>query len=264
MKEELYEQIEAYLGGDMSSEEQIQFELKMSKDPILAQEVRLSNQVNHHLNEQSWLHEEFKNNEAKKELEEFMRSDEAAELKLKLEKVGEKYQENVGSSNLKYILGAVAAILVVVLLSTQFWRTSPSNTQLYQKYYTEMDLPSLVKRGSENEALTKGIVAFKTKKYNDAISNFKSYMASTKGKDPLPYAYIGFSHLELNQLDKALTNFDSLLYSNTIDSSRGLWYKSLAYLKNGKIEEAKKVLNEILKDSLNFNFNKAKKIMPID
>lgn len=261
MKEKLYEQIEAYLGGNMSSEEQIQFELKVSENSELAKEVALYNQINHHLHEQSWFNEPINNKRGQGDLEEYMRSEEAQSIKSKLEKASKKYEENSGVLNWKYFIGTVAAIGVVILLGVQFWKTSPSNEQLYRKYYTERDLPSLVKRGDKNDMLQKGVIAFKTKEYQNAIAYFEDYLRQTNGENRLPYAYLGFSYLELDHLDKALANFDSLLYSDSLDSSKALWYKSLSYLKHGKIDESKKVLNEILKDSLNFNFKKAEDLI---
>ncbi len=261
MKEEMYEKIEAYLGGNLTSEEQIQFELKMSEDPELAKEVKLSNQINHHLNTELWLDDAIEDNETKQDLENFIGSDEAIALRLKLAQVGENYQETTPSSKLKYIISGIAAVFILGLFVTQFWNQKVDTQLLYDTYYTEMDLPSLVKRGSRNERLDKGIIAFKTKNYQSAITHFEDYMKKTGGNDPLPYAFIGFSYLEMNEIDKALLNFDQLLNSNSIDSSKALWYKSLAYLKVGKVEESKKMLAKIISDSLNFNYQKAHEVL---
>ena len=263
MEENIDLKIEAYLGGDMTPEEQRQFEKMMTQDPELQKEVRLANEVNHHLNDSTWMSVDVdKNHPAKKELENYIKSDEAIALKSKLRQAGASYKKTASnSSSIKYIIvGAVAAVLIIALISNVLWNRSPNHDTLYTEFYAESDLPSLVKRGSENERLTTAVALFKLKEYDQAIQFFEQYEKEIQGRDPSVYIYTGFSYLENGNIDEAIQNFDGLLNSNSIDKSKAYWYKSLAYLKADRIEECKVILSQIIKDSL-FNAKKAKKLL---
>ena len=262
MEENIDLKIEAYLGGDMTPEEQRQFEEMMAQNPELQKEVRLANEVNHHLNDSTWMGADAaKNDPTKQEIENYIKSDEAIALKSKLRQAGANYKKTgSNSSSIKYIIGAVAAILIIALISNVLWNRSPNHDTLYAEFYVESDLPSLVKRGSENELLTKAVSLFQSNEYEQAIQFFEQYEKEIQGTDPSVYIYTGFSYLENGNIDEAIQNFDKLLESNSIDKSKALWYKSLAYLKADRIEECKAILSQIIEDSL-FNAQKAKKLL---
>jgi len=49
--------------------------------------------------------------------------------------------------------------------------------------------------------------------------------------------------------DKSITQFESIIQQNNINySPASKWYISLAYLKNNQAEQAKKYLQQIVKD----------------
>ncbi len=258
MDEEIYHKIEAYLGGDMEPEQREQFEDRMTKDIELQKEVRLFNEINHHLNTKTWLNIENQNNKSKEQLEDYIKSEEAIVLKNTLQRASERFKNsNSNASKKRYFIGAIAAIFIIGLISTIFWNQSPNANLLYDEYYTEEDLPSVVKRGSKEEQLTQGIIAFKSNDYEKSLFSFENYLKETQDNDPLIYAYIGFLHLEMGETNKAILSFDILLGSDSIDRSKALWYKSLAYLKANRLKESKEVLEIIMNDSLNFNYKKA-------
>lgn len=260
MDEEIYKKIEAYLGGDMTSEEQEQFELMMSKDMELKKEVNLANEINHHLNKESWLSlKGTKNKQARNDIEDYIKSNEATEIKSSISAAGKRYKKSQYSLRRRIFIISIAGIFTIVLLSTIFLNQNSSTTDLYSKYYTENDLPSIVKRGSQNEFLNNGIIAFKAKKYEKAITFFEDYLK--ENSDPLIYSYIGISYLELDKTKDALSSFDKLLHSVSLDKSKALWYKSLIYLRMNDKVELKKTLSSIISDSTNFNYNKAKELL---
>ncbi|WP_299223162.1 hypothetical protein [uncultured Aquimarina sp.] len=260
MDEDIYKKIEAYLGGDMTSEEQKQFDLMMSEDIELQKEVKLVNEINHHLNKESWLSlKETKNKQARNDIEDYIKSNEANEIKSSISAAGKRYKKSQYWSRRRSLIASIAGVFVIVLLSTVFFNQNSSTTKLYSKYYTENDLPSIVKRGSQNEFLNNGITAFKAKRYEKAVTFFEDYLK--ENSDPLIYSYIGISYLELDKTKEALSSFDKLLYSDSLDKSKALWYKSLIYLKMNDKIELKKTLSNIVSDSTNFNYNKAKELL---
>ena len=98
MEENIYEKIEAYLGGSMTPEEKEQFEEMMSQNPELQKEVQLTNEINHHLNENTWLNlEDTIAKRERQELDNYVNSNEAKAIKLKLKRATEKYKKNNNS-----------------------------------------------------------------------------------------------------------------------------------------------------------------------
>ena len=87
MNEEMYIQIEAYLGGSMTPEEVQAFEAKMAVDTELAKEVDLCDSINHHLRDESWKAvTSASDNEDQIALDTYFGSEEAQGLKKNLHK----------------------------------------------------------------------------------------------------------------------------------------------------------------------------------
>ncbi len=259
-QEDIYKKIEAYLGEDMPLEEQKQFELRMAQDADLKQSVEVFNEINHHLHEEIWLSLERDNKHDKsvKYIENYIKSDDAIQLKSKLKKAGNHYKNKRSLPKIKYAITSIAAVFLIGLAFTFFYK-SKLNNDLYTMYFDKDDLPSFVKRGPENKSLSKGIIAFRAQDYKKALPFFERYLNETQ--DPLIYSYIGFSYLETGDFKQALQIFDKLLLSDSLDKSRALWYKSMVYLKQGEDQELKKTLLEIISDSGNFNYDKAKQLV---
>ncbi len=94
------------------------------------------------------------------------------------------------------------------------------------------------------------------------MSNFQEYINThTEEINPLVYIYTELIYSEKNELDKAVREFQILENSNSIDSSRALWYKALTYLKFDKTTKGKEILLRILKDSTNYKYKEAKELL---
>ncbi len=262
MEQDVYMKIESYLGNSMTLEEQKAFERDMVHDPNLHQEVQLQKAINHHLNSESWEPITAKNkSESQKQLNTYFKSEEAKELKQKLNSVQQKYNQTKKQPFpvLKYI-SSVAAVLLLVIAS-YFLLKQKSYEDLYVEYYNEKDLPSLVSRGDTNAILSKGVIAFKSKEYKEALKLINEYLVNTDIVNPLAYSYKGMTHLELNEVDKAIQSFDLLLKSNSIDRSKALWYKCLVYLKMKNNNSLKETLLLITENQANFNYDKAQQLL---
>ena len=48
-----------------------------------------------------------------------------------------------------------------------------------------------------------------------------------------------------------------MLNSNSIDSSKGMWFKALVFMKCKDIDALKAILKKISADKNNYNYNKA-------
>lgn len=250
--------IERYLGSSMSQEEEIAFEQDLLLDNELREKVNLSRSINHHLNQKSWESIET-SSDHKNELQAYFNSEEAKELKQKLKKIQQRYNEPRQRSFLKYIVAAASVLLVVTV--SYFSLKQKSYEELYVEFYTKKDLPSFVTRGNDKGTLRTGIIAFEANNYNEALKTFDDYMTNSNFVNPWLYIYKGMSHMELNEFNKAIQSFDQLINSNSIDRSKGLWYKCLVYLKMNDSLNLKMTLHEILKNPSNYNYEKSQKLL---
>ena len=249
--------IEAYLGGTMSPEDALEFENLISNDASLREEVKLAKQVNLHLSGE-FGSDEISENDYTRDIKTFLRTEEAKMLEKSLLKARGEYQKTTlkpRNRNFLFIAAAIAAMLIVSVGILFLQQDSTEN--LFAEYYNSTDLPSVIKRGDNHDGLTKGVEAFQNLDYSNAIQTFETYKNSTSEINPAVYLYEGVSYIQLERYEAALFEFDKLIASNSLDSSKGLWFKALVYIKMDNKRLAKNVLEEIIKDPSNFNYSKA-------
>ena len=103
---------------------------------------------------------------------------------------------------------------------------------------------------------------FRVANYDLSLAKIEEYIdKQDEDLEPLVYIYSGLIYAEKNNLTKAIEQFTILEKSNTIDSSRSLWYKVLVYLKFDKKKEAKNVLIILLEDIDNYKYEEAKELL---
>ncbi len=261
MTDEIRQRIEAYLGGTLPAEEALLFEQEMKTNPVLLEEVELSRQINHYLKGDMEMGK-LPENEYTQKLRAYLRSEEAEKVKASLQKAEQDYNNlKKPTKNKNYLL--VAATIALLLISTVgynfFGKQNPE--KLYTQYYTTSDLPSVINRDEDASMFEVGVLAFNKNEYASALSSFENYIETENPIDYSVFLYSGIAHLEMNELENAIADFDRVTLSNSIDSSKGRWFKALAYLKVKETEKAKNVLTEIVKSSSNFNYNKAKELL---
>lgn len=263
MEEDIYIKIEAYLGGSMTHDEVVQFEKDIATNAALKDEVTLYKSLNHHLTDTTYDDDSFSDTAYKKEIETYIQSDEGNAIKKKLLKVKEDYtvtseKEKPKIRSLYYILSAAAA--VILLFGLLF--TGNSNASLYTDYYQTGDLPSFTNRSDQATLIAKATAYFKEGDFDTSLSSFQEYIEEVgKDIDPRVHIYTGLIYSEKKDLQKAITEFDLLETSESLDHSRALWYKALTYLKFDKTAEAKEMLDRILKDSTNYKYTEAKELL---
>lgn len=260
MKEEIYKRIEAYLGGDMPPEEIVLFEKELEENDALKKELDLYNKLNYHLGNKI-IDDKLPDNLYTKELNEFLVSEEANQIKKNLEDAKNKYLVKKPSSKSKIYVRLAAAVILLLIISRIGFQLINTPASLFNDYYNPNDLPSLVKRNDSQSNLYEGIIAFNNKKYDEAITDFEAYKRSEKEINTLMFLYQGMSYLELDENDKAIEAFKIVSTSNILDSSRGLWFEALVYLKAKDDLNAKKILEKIRSNSSNFKFKEAKELL---
>jgi len=261
MNDQLRLKIEAYLGDSMSPEEALAFEQQMAEDPQLKEEVLLSRQANLHLTGN--FDSEHPNNKYTQELRSFLDSDEAKKLKSTIQRVGNEHKlESKGAhQRRRYLLVAATVALLIVSSIGFFFLKDPGPEKLFAQYYTNDDLPSVITRDDGLTLFENGVLAFQDANFQEALEYFEQYENETGSKEVSLSLYRGATYLELNNSEAAIQEFDQVIASNSLDRSKGLWFKAMAYLKSKDETKAIEMLIEITEDASNFNAEEAMDIL---
>lgn len=258
MEEIQLQKIESYLGGTMPQEKIIPFELEMESNAQLKEAVILSKQLNHHL-AGHYIKEVVPSNEYTQKLKAVLNSDDAITIKNTIRQVGEEYRLSKAipkKSNLLWVV-SIAAILVLFVGLNFFNQTS--GEELYAQYYNSGDVPSMIMRDGEITNLSKGVEAFEAGQYKDALDLFSLISSETSTQETALTIYKGIAYSQTNNLEAAISQFDQVINSNSLDASKGLWFKGLTYLKSGDKGAAKQVLGQL--EQGEFNYGKAQEII---
>ncbi len=266
--EDIQEQVERYLDGNMDVEEFKTFENLMSTNENLLEYIEVNKQMRLQYGEQGWASiEDSKENSKLNELESLFESNEVETSKRAIREAGEIYlkEEEIDEKKAirsKFYYAIAVAASIALLISFFLNDGKKTNSEVYSLYDSWNELPSLIERGhSENEALVNGERAFERGDYkvakehlNEAISNMEDFNAHA-------VLYLGLSQLELNEYDEALSSFQKLIESNSIDASKGYWYKGLAYLKMDDKVNAVDLFEKIVANTANYNYEKAIEVL---
>ena len=169
-------------------------------------------------------------------------------------------------NNNKTWLSIAASIVVVLSLGfIFFWNSSTTNDDLYADFYeTFPNIEAPTTRGENNLNIkSEAFYAYDSKDYKKAIELFSEIYKVEK----TDYAifYIGLSEMELNEHKKAINTFS--LFEG--DSNNNFyyyvkWYKALCYLKENDIENSKKLLNEVVKNTNPFQLKSKELLSKLD
>lgn len=261
MNDQLKLKIESYLADTMSAEEVVAFEQLIANDPELRAEVDLARQINLHLTDTSG-DTDIPETEYVRKMRSYLQGEEAREVQKKIQKVGREYHSNSSKPKRKrsLLIAAAVALMLASTLALLFIQ-DPGTEQLYAQYYTSSDLPGVVQRDGSNSLLELGALAFQNEEYLEAVAYLEDYKSTTENPIVASYLYKGAAHMELNEFYKAIEEFELAIDSDSMDATKGFWFKAMAYLKAGDELKAKYILKDISEHVWYFNHDKAKELL---
>jgi len=260
LTENILNQADDYLDGKLAFEESKAFELMLTNNQELLDYININKEMRVQYNNQDWL---FVEDDTDIEvLEKYLKSDDAKKYKASILKVNADYINKSNSKKTSLITYFSIAASIVILLGYFIFNSEQTNIEIYSLYNDWSNLPSLTTRSdSDNDLLVKGEEAFLNKDFNSSKEFFEMYLNTGKSINSNVLLYLGISNLEIKNYEKALTNFDDLIESKSIDFSKGYWFKALTYLKMDDKVSSIRELSIIVKDSSNYNYNQAKKLL---
>ena len=218
---ENFDRIDAYLSGEMTSEEEKAFELDLKNDKTLRDETEPLLLLAQVMREEQMKKDEITIDVARqwspKEFEQQMANRRKVFFEKKLsseDKIPARSQrENI--LRISVWSGAIAAVIALVFfVPTFFFQRSAHNT--FSDYYLPLQDNSLI-RGDGSEG--------------DNLVSLSNYVGEATGQD----------------LKEAIRMLKEMHEENPVDSVS--WYLALAYIKDKQIDEAHTLLKNIASDS---------------
>lgn len=209
------EQMEAYLSGSMSPEQHTAFSARLQTDTSL-QEIRL-----------------------------LITGIREASLTEKLNsfhsQTGKTYA--IAPKRIRtYWMAAAALVILIAATAVLLWNNG--DDKLMASYFTPDPGLATTMSAGDNYAFNRGMVDYKTGKYNEAIEAWRPLIAVNAGNDTLHY-FSGVSFLALQKADSAEHHLLKV-WNNNNSSFRpdAGWYLALALLHQGKKAEARSFLEK--------------------
>ena len=257
--------IEKQLREGLSEEEKATFLSRLAEDEDFRQEYELEKQLHENLNEADWSLIENKNTDAVREYAEMFKSKETTELSALLTDLASKHRhQQPGKGKGRQLIwysGIAAALLTGIITVMLLFQGPQSSSELYTAYLDPTELPSLRERGDDIDSfLAEAQAKFENGRYEEALIVFDQILQRSGEPTGTIMVYQGIAQMETGQYVAASNTFDALINSNSIDATKGYWYKALLLLKQEKVAESKELLEKISSGNL-YNAEKAKKLL---
>ncbi|PTX60148.1 tetratricopeptide repeat protein [Kordia periserrulae] len=258
-----YEKIGLYIDNQMSDAERTAFEEVLKNDTELAAFVDTLTSLESVYNEDTWNIKSNASAEEIKALANEFRADDVVALSQKIRSI--QQQKNTAfpkkrNKSYFYIISSAVAIAAVMTLFYFTFMQSITASEAFEQYHDWSTLPSFVEKGVTDDNRVKAQALFQDGNYQEALHIFMETAKDTT-YDPKVQLYIGICYLELQNYHEAIQTFDELRNSNTLDNHKAYWYTALVYLKQNNAETAKKVLQTLVQDTGNYNYEKAKELL---
>jgi hypothetical protein len=238
MDEDTYTRIERYLAGELTPEENKDFEDRVKTDPDFAEKVTVYRSLSENLKSR------FSGGQDEQRLREILSAISKAEITKKSGK---------GISLHWYYWAAAASIALLAIF--WFYITTPTLPE-YSEYAFHESL-SLTERGDDS-LNHQAEDAFNSAKYLQAIHFVNRLLQADPGNTELQL-YKGVSLLELDRYAEAESIFNAIKNSDTVYRDKAIWYLALSALKQKDYDKCKALLDQLSPDSE--DHSKAKEIL---
>jgi tetratricopeptide (TPR) repeat protein len=226
------EYIDAYFGGEFSSEETNQFEKKIQDDPVFAKEVA------HYLGILSSLRE-VADEERKSRFRELYRQGNG---RGKVSKMDTRRWAPVG---------VAAAILAVVALAWLLF-LRPADPARLADGYIRQNLALLPLKMGEADNIQVGIKLYNAGRFSDAFQQFESLLR-VDSLNPTALLDQGLVSLRMENYDNALADFIKLQNHTDPRVNPALFYEAVTLMRRGQRgdpDQARQLLKRIVQEDL--------------
>ncbi len=235
--------VEQYIANEMAPAERAAFKNELRSNPELAQELKLSQNIDSTL-----------------------QRDDIIDLRQKIRaaiEAGRTVENEVPVIRMKTRKWwyAAASILALAAVSVTLFMQSNrnlSNDSLFNKYYNS---ENIVDQTRGDETIVDAVIKFQQKDYQKASDLFQRILA----KDNLNIAvwfYYGIANIETQNYTNSITAFNTIINQHdNLYVEHAEWYLGLCYLKNNQKEKAIDNFVAIASNPDNFHCSEAKDIL---
>ncbi|WP_153796983.1 tetratricopeptide repeat protein [Foetidibacter luteolus] len=133
---------------------------------------------------------------------------------------------------------AAAAVIIAVAAGAFLLLGKNSNERLFAKYYKADPGLITAMSASDNYTFDRAMIDYKTGDYNAALQAWKTLLPAKPANDTLNY-FIGTAYLALDKTGEAITHLQKVAGSyQSYFMQDACWYLGLAWLKRGQVQEA--------------------------
>lgn len=241
---EMQEQLEKYLKGDMIGDELKQFEAILISNTDLLRELALE-----------------------QELDLVLADSDVLDLKMKLNAIRQAKRKVISlppvfdgmKSNMRYVAAAASMGLLITAGVLTLSPRAYTAEKLFKMYY-QPDKALVVNR-SGNVNIVEALLKFQEKDFVSASNMFEEILVTESDNIALRF-YSGISFIETEKYDKAIDAFNFIIKDNdNLYIEHAEWYLALCYLKKDQPEEARKQLLRIANEENGFYRTDAQKIL---
>lgn len=248
MKEEILDKIEAYLNGDMSPQDEAQFDTEIEQNPELAAAVDnfgVANDAIELLIEDN-LRAELNN----------LKAEESVSQGNNVVSINKNKPVAKMRSLRTYFAAAASVALLLGFFGMNWAGDNYSNAALGEEMYSGYDLPNVRSGNNTVHPFSEGLTAFQNKNYDQAIQFFKGIVVDDP-RYPEAQFYLGQAYLESDNFGEAAKQFEKVAMLNDIRYTEyAEWYQIIAQLSSGETDaNFDKLLTKIAGDK-DHTFNK--------
>jgi tetratricopeptide (TPR) repeat protein len=227
ISQELFETIERYLTRSMDASENDLFEKRMASDFELQQQV----------NDLRLILSGVETAVLKEKMEDFHK-----EVPLTHSKVTARPNRIQNPKKSKYSIYAIAAAFIGLFGVFYFMNSETSSDKLFAKHFIpDPGLPTTMSTNTNFEFFD-AMVNYKREEYAIAITKWEKLSEVKIKNDTLNY-YLGVSYLAQGNSEKALHYLEGLAqFEKSIFSEDAVYYRALALIKEGKLQEAENLM----------------------
>ena len=209
LTQEVFERIESYCLGKMSSAEKSAFEAELNSNPDLKKEVEV-----------------FRQSVLAIKMNAFKKS---------LQNIAESGEEIPKIKSYRWLYAA-ASVVVLLSVGWYFFLRSSESDRLFAQYATvDPGLP-VPMSATDNFAFHDAMVDYKNEQYDKAINKWSSLLQTSPQNDTLIY-YIGMSHFNSTDYSKAISYFDQVVnMRESVWVKKAEWYQVLSLLKTEQVQ----------------------------
>ncbi len=235
--------IEQYLANEMAPPEQSAFREELRKNPVLTDELKVSQAIDSAL----------------------IRED-IIDLRRKLitainEGRIHKTEVPVVRMNSRKWWYAAASLLALCAVAATLYLQTPrniSNDSLFSQYYTSENIIDQT-RGDQN--IIEAVIKFQQKDFRTASLLFKSILDKDNSNIAV-WFYYGISNIETQNYDNSIKAFNTIIeHDDNLYIEHAEWYLGLCYLKNNQKNKANDQFTVVASDPDNFHQQEAKDIL---